>query len=93
MKLQTLGLQFLLEVMHYFYTFIPSESNAKDSGGLFAWFKGLAGQKTLTKETVEPVLEKMREHLIGEYTNRSVMYMYYMTPKLVLLVLLHMELY
>lgn len=43
-----------------------NESNAKDSGGLFAWFKGLAGQKTLTKETVEPVLEKMREHLIAK---------------------------
>ena len=42
-----------------------SDQKSKESGGVFAWFKGLASQKTLTKESVEPVLEKMREHLIG----------------------------
>lgn len=49
------------------YSFRFSGSDATKAGGVFAWFKGLAGQKTLTKETVEPVLEKMREHLIGEW--------------------------
>ena len=34
-------------------------------GGLFGVFKGLVGSKTLTPETLEGPLEKMREHLIG----------------------------
>ena len=33
-------------------------------GSVFSFFKGLAGQKAITKEAIEPVLEKMREHLI-----------------------------
>ena len=35
-------------------------------GGLFGLFKSLSGGKTITMETMEPVLEKMKEHLIGE---------------------------
>jgi hypothetical protein len=46
---------------------VYSDQASKESGGVFAWFKGLASQKTLTRESVEPVLEKMREHLIGWY--------------------------
>ena len=34
-------------------------------GGLFSFFKGLAGQKTLTLDDINPVLDKMKEHLIG----------------------------
>lgn len=44
-----------------------SDPKSIKSGGVFSWFKGLASQKTLTRESVEPVLEKMREHLIGWY--------------------------
>ena len=39
---------------------------ASGGGGLFGLFKSLSGGKTITMETMEPVLEKMREHLIGE---------------------------
>ena len=32
-------------------------------GSVFSFFKGLAGQKAITKEAMMPVLDKMREHL------------------------------
>ena len=32
---------------------------------MFSFFKGLAGQKTLTLDDITPVLDKMKEHLIG----------------------------
>ncbi|XP_078381300.1 signal recognition particle receptor subunit alpha-like [Oculina patagonica] len=35
-------------------------------GGLFSFFKGLAGQKTLTLDDINPVLDKMKEHLIAK---------------------------
>ncbi len=35
------------------------------SGGLFSSFKSLVGSKILTKEMIEPVMEKMQEHLVG----------------------------
>ncbi|KAM7440417.1 hypothetical protein ABFA07_010366 [Porites harrisoni] len=35
-------------------------------GGLFSFFKGLAGQKTLTLDDITPVLDKMKEHLIAK---------------------------
>lgn len=35
-------------------------------GGLFSFFKGLAGQKTLTLEDINPVLDKMKEHLVAK---------------------------
>lgn len=38
---------------------------AASSGGLFSSFKSLVGSKTLTKEMIEPVMEKMQEHLVG----------------------------
>ena len=38
-------------------------------GGLFSFFKGLAGQKTLTLEDINPVLDKMKEHLVGKILN------------------------
>jgi hypothetical protein len=39
-------------------------SSSKSSGGLFASFKSLVGNKILTKESIEPVMEKMQEHLV-----------------------------
>lgn len=37
-------------------------------GGAFGFFNGLrnlVGSKTLTREDIQPVLDKMRDHLIG----------------------------
>ena len=41
-------------------------SDANRSGGLFGIFKSLSMSKTLTKESVAPALEKMKDHLICE---------------------------
>ncbi|KAM4566010.1 signal recognition particle receptor subunit alpha [Odontesthes bonariensis] len=35
-------------------------------GGIFGMLKGLVGSKTLSREDMEPVLEKMRDHLIAK---------------------------
>ncbi|MBN3318037.1 SRPRA protein, partial [Atractosteus spatula] len=35
-------------------------------GGMFSMLKGLVGSKSLTQEDMEPVLEKMRDHLIAK---------------------------
>ncbi|XP_065056617.1 signal recognition particle receptor subunit alpha-like [Rhopilema esculentum] len=35
-------------------------------GGFFSFFKGLAGQKAITKDAMAPVLDKMREHLCSK---------------------------
>ncbi|KAK2846985.1 hypothetical protein Q5P01_009984 [Channa striata] len=35
-------------------------------GGMFGMLKGLVGSKSLTREDMEPVLEKMRDHLIAK---------------------------
>lgn len=35
-------------------------------GGMFGMLKGLVGSKSLTREDMESVLDKMRDHLIGE---------------------------
>ncbi|RMX42987.1 hypothetical protein pdam_00001837 [Pocillopora damicornis] len=45
----------------------PAEESKSSGlgGGLFSFFKGLAGQKTLTLDDINPVLDKMKEHLIG----------------------------
>ena len=34
-------------------------------GGMFGMLKGLVGSKSLSREDMEPVLDKMRDHLIG----------------------------
>lgn len=34
-------------------------------GGMFGMLKGLVGSKTLSQQDMEPVLEKMKDHLIG----------------------------
>lgn len=50
--------------MGYIINFYYSKSSGL-GGGLFSFFKGLAGQKTLTLDDINPVLDKMKEHLIG----------------------------
>ncbi|GBP50332.1 Signal recognition particle receptor subunit alpha homolog [Eumeta japonica] len=37
---------------------------AKKTGGMFSLFKGLVGSKALSEETMRPVLDKLRDHLI-----------------------------
>lgn len=37
-------------------------------GGMFGVLRGLVGSKTLTQQDMEPVLEKMKDHLIGTPT-------------------------
>uniref|UniRef100_A0A8C0FR69 SRP receptor subunit alpha n=1 Tax=Bubo bubo TaxID=30461 RepID=A0A8C0FR69_BUBBB len=45
----------------------PSKPSAKKGGlgGMFGMLKGLVGSKSLTREDMDPVLEKMKDHLIG----------------------------
>lgn len=38
----------------------------KKTGGMFSIFKGLVGSKALNEETMRPVLDKLRDHLIGK---------------------------
>lgn len=38
----------------------------KKSGGVFSLFKGLVGSKNLTRDDMQPALEKLRDHLIGK---------------------------
>lgn len=49
---------------------IVSQKNTPSSGrsitGMFGMLKGLVGSKSLTREDMEPVLEKMRDHLIAK---------------------------
>lgn len=40
-------------------------------GGMFGMLKGLVGSKSLTREDMESVLEKMRDHLIGTISHLS----------------------
>ncbi|KAJ0021858.1 hypothetical protein NQD34_009348 [Periophthalmus magnuspinnatus] len=41
-------------------------SSSKGLGGMFGMLKGLVGSKSLSREDMEPVLEKMRDHLIAK---------------------------
>ncbi|XP_078102710.1 signal recognition particle receptor subunit alpha [Sander vitreus] len=43
-----------------------SSKKAGGFGGMFGMLKGLVGSKSLTREDMESVLEKMREHLIAK---------------------------
>ncbi|XP_038123834.1 signal recognition particle receptor subunit alpha isoform X2 [Cyprinodon tularosa] len=46
-----------------------TQTSSKKSGGfggMFGMLKGLVGSKSLSREDMEPVLEKMREHLIAK---------------------------
>ncbi|KAG6461236.1 hypothetical protein O3G_MSEX012487 [Manduca sexta] len=43
-----------------------NQASPKKTGGMFSIFKGLVGSKALTEESMRPVLDKMRDHLIGK---------------------------
>lgn len=40
------------------------QNTSKNSGGVFSFFMNLAGGKTITQDSMTPILEKMKEHLI-----------------------------
>ena len=44
-----------------------SDVKQSSAGGIFGIFKVLSGGKTITMETLQPILDKMKEHLIGEF--------------------------
>lgn len=41
-------------------------ASAKKGGGVFSLFKGLVGSKNLSRDDMQPALEKLRDHLIGK---------------------------
>lgn len=46
----------------------------KKSGGVFAMFKGLVGNKSLTNEDMAPVLDKLKDHLITKNVATDIAY-------------------
>ncbi|XP_069732506.1 signal recognition particle receptor subunit alpha isoform X2 [Phaenicophaeus curvirostris] len=46
----------------------PSKPSVKKGGlgGMFGMLKGLVGSKSLTREDMDPILEKMKDHLIAK---------------------------
>uniref|UniRef100_A0A3B3VA18 SRP receptor subunit alpha n=1 Tax=Poecilia latipinna TaxID=48699 RepID=A0A3B3VA18_9TELE len=56
-----------LEVLIFLCLFSPfSPKKSGGFGGMFGMLKGLVGSKSLSREDMEPVLEKMRDHLIAK---------------------------
>ena len=70
-----------LPLTSYFCLDFCSKSSGL-GGGLFSFFKGLAGQKTLTLDDINPVLDKMKEHLIGKDFLVTAVMMYCFDSKL-----------
>lgn len=64
---------FILFSFHFIFTvkegsalfFNSSSKKGGGFGGMFGMLKGLVGSKSLTREDMESVLDKMRDHLIG----------------------------
>uniref|UniRef100_A0A3B4ZGF9 SRP receptor subunit alpha n=1 Tax=Stegastes partitus TaxID=144197 RepID=A0A3B4ZGF9_9TELE len=48
------------------FCFFLSSKKGGGFGGMFGMLKGLVGSKSLSREDMEPVLEKMRDHLIAK---------------------------
>lgn len=55
-----------LLVLCIFVTFYNCSAAKGTLGGMFGMLKGLVGSKSLSREDMESVLDKMRDHLIGE---------------------------
>lgn len=64
-RYQMLALQYIFSVFSKVQVMCLFISSSKKGGGLFGMLKGLVGSKSLTREDMEPVLEKMRDHLIS----------------------------
>uniref|UniRef100_A0A3Q1JTL0 SRP54-type proteins GTP-binding domain-containing protein n=1 Tax=Anabas testudineus TaxID=64144 RepID=A0A3Q1JTL0_ANATE len=52
--------------MYLVLVVLLSSKKGGSFGGMFGMLKGLVGSKSLTREDMEPVLEKMRDHLIAK---------------------------
>lgn len=63
----------MLGDLHLFLFFICLIFSTKKSGfgGMFGMLKGLVGAKSLSMDDMEPVLEKMKDHLIGACNRRG----------------------
>lgn len=48
--------------------------NNKKSSGMFSLFKNLVGSKNLTRDDMQPALEKLRDHLIGKNVASDISY-------------------
>lgn len=55
----------LLVALRTILIFYLSFKKGGGFGGMFGMLKGLVGSKSLSQEEMEPVLEKMKDHLIG----------------------------
>lgn len=55
-----------LLALRIFVTFYNCSATKGTLGGMFGMLKGLVGSKSLSREDMESVLDKMRDHLIGE---------------------------
>lgn len=52
---------------------LPFRSAQKKGGlGMFSALRNLVGSKTLTKEDLKPMMDKMKDHLIGTKTKQIV---------------------
>lgn len=58
---------FCLLVLCVFVAFCACSATKGTLGGMFGMLKGLVGSKSLSREDMESVLDKMRDHLIGEF--------------------------
>lgn len=54
-------------VFLYLHKFFPSRGGKSGGFGMFSMFKNLVGSKMLSKEDLAPVLDKMKEHLVGKW--------------------------
>lgn len=52
---------------------LPTKS-PKKTNSMFSMFKSLVGNKSLNKETMQPVLEKLRDHLISKNVASDISY-------------------
>ena len=45
---------------------LQAKKPAAASSGLMSFFKNMTGQKEMTAETLEPIMNKMKEHLVNK---------------------------
>uniref|UniRef100_A0A8C2BZH9 SRP receptor subunit alpha n=2 Tax=Cyprinus carpio TaxID=7962 RepID=A0A8C2BZH9_CYPCA len=53
-------------ILNVHSVWFPCRGKKGGFGGMFGMLKGLVGSKNLTQEDMEPVLDKMRDHLIAK---------------------------
>lgn len=53
---------------------VERPQSQKKSGGVFSIFKGLVGNKSLSKEDMQPALDKLKDHLISKNVAADIAY-------------------